>query len=121
VSVPEWGKSDKTKVPRLSSMIFSMVFLQVQSRFDPSPYVWAKLRLSEHVDVPHIPSSATTFRRSGKADIHIDGLRRVSTKENPMRRRTALSAVLVGRAARDVQVREKGPQDDGFAKVSPST
>jgi hypothetical protein len=101
-------------------MIFSMAFLQVQSRFDPSRYVWAKLRLSEHVDVPHIPSSATTFRRSGKADIHIDGLRRVSTKEDPMRR-TALSAVLVGRAARDVQVREEGPQDDGFAKVSPST
>jgi hypothetical protein len=29
-----------------------------------------------------------------------------------------MSAMLVGRPARDVQVREEGSQDDGLAKVS---
>jgi hypothetical protein len=36
-----------------------------------------------------------------------------------MRRRAAMSAMHIGRPARDVQVREKGSQDHGFAKVSP--
>jgi hypothetical protein len=73
VSVPEWGKSDKAKMPRLLSMMSSTTLLKSQS--DPSRYMWAKLRMSEHVDVPHFPSGTAVFRRGGKADIHVDGLR----------------------------------------------
>lgn len=104
-------------------MAFSKAFsrVKVKSRSDPSRYVWTKFRLSDHVHVPHIPSSAITFRRSGKADIDVDGLPGVPTEKDTMWRRTALPAVLVGRPARDVQVCEERPQDDGFAKVSPST
>jgi hypothetical protein len=108
-------------------MAFSTAVLQVKSRSDPSRYdtiryVWTKLRLSEHVHVPHISSGTTIFTfRSREADIHIDCLPGVPTEEDTMRRRTALPAMLLGRPARDVQVREEGPQDDGFAKVSPST
>jgi hypothetical protein len=113
------GKSDKTKVPRLLSMVFSTAVVQLQSRPDPSRYMWTKLRLSEHVHVPHLPSGTAVFCRSGKADFDVHGLPGVPTEEDTMRRRTALPAVLVGRPARDVQVCEERPQDDGLAKVSP--
>jgi hypothetical protein len=75
VSVPEWGKSDKAKMPRLLSTMSSSALLQLKSQSDPSRYMWAKLRLSEHVNVPHFPSGTAVFRRGGKADIHVDGLR----------------------------------------------
>lgn len=82
------------------------------------PVLMDRTPVAQYVHVPHVPCGPFSRRRNGKADIHVDSVHRVQAKEDPMRRWTAMPAMLASRPARDVQVRKERPKDDGLAKVS---